>query len=269
VQVSNLPAKIGGDPVNMDAIPVKRTPTRQKVRLAILFFMLILFPVLMNYFSVFLIIEGSAQGIMVFSFFFWTAWVVLALFLGRTACGWVCPLGAYQETKDRMVSKSLHKVKYLRVTKYILAVAWVGAIIWAAVSAGGYTTVNLLYNTELGVSIDRPEGWFTWGMIVIIILLPVFFLGRRGFCHYFCPWGVLNITVTRLKNFFRIPSLHLRANKTRCKQCQTCTANCPMSLPVMAMVQSGSMKNDECILCGTCADNCPGDVIRYSWHQPD
>src|SRR5512139_589113 len=91
---------------------------RQKLRLVILFFMVILFPILMNYFSVFLIIEGSSKGIMVFSFFFWTAWVVLALFLGRASCGWLCPLGAFQETKDRMVPKNLARIKYLKWVKY-------------------------------------------------------------------------------------------------------------------------------------------------------
>jgi len=101
----------------------KGMPTRQKVRLMLLFLMVILFPVLMNYFSVFLIIEGSSKGIMVFSFFFWTAWVVMALFFGRAACGYLCPLGAYQETKDRMASKSLIKIRYLKWVKYVLAVA--------------------------------------------------------------------------------------------------------------------------------------------------
>ena len=64
------------------------------------------------------------------------------------------------------------------------------------------------------------------------------------------------------------PSLHLRADINKCKQCRTCNTNCPMSLPISEMVKSGSMKNDECILCGTCVDNCPGSVISYSWGKP-
>jgi polyferredoxin len=175
--------------------------------------MLILFPILMNYFSVFLIIEGSSKGIMVFSFFFWTAWVVLALFFGRAACGYLCPLGAYQETKDRMAPKSLIKIRYLKWVKYVLAVAWVGAIIYFAIVAGGYKTINLLYNTESGVSVSSAQSWLTWGTIVLVVLLPAFLTGRRGFCHYFCPWGVLNIDSTRIKSFFRWPSLHLEASR--------------------------------------------------------
>ncbi len=249
-------------------IASKGMATRQKIRLAILFLMVLLFPITMNYFSVFLIIEGSSRGIMTFSFFFWTAWVILALFFGRAACGYLCPLGAFQETKDRMVPKQLNNVKYLKITKYMLAVAWVGAIIYFAITAGGYQTVNLLYSTDSGVSIDRAEGWFTWGSIVLIVLLPVFIIGRRAFCRYFCPWGVLNTVSTRLKNFFRWPSLHLESKKDNCKQCRTCLANCPVGLSAADMVKAGSMKNDECILCGTCVDNCPNKAIKYSWGRP-
>ena len=245
----------------------KRAP-RQKIRLTVLFLIMITFPITLNYFSVYLIIEGSGQGIMTFSFFFWSLFAVTSLFLGRAACGYTCPLGAFQETKDRMVSKKLARIKYLKVVKYILAVGWVGAIVYAAISAGGYRTVNLLYNTESGVSIDSAQGWIMYAMIVLIILLPAFFIGKRGFCHYFCPWGVLNMTGTRIKNFFRLPSLHLKAARDKCKQCHTCDDNCPMSLPVSEMVQSGSMKNSECILCGTCADNCANGVIEYSWGKP-
>lgn len=254
--------------MNAVATGVKQVPTRQKIRLAILFFMVILFPIFMNYFSVFLIIEGSSKGIMVFSFFFWAAWVVIALFFGRAACGWLCPLGAFQETKDRMTSKSLAKIKHLKWVKYVLAIAWVGTIVYFAIAAGGYKTINLLYNMESGVSVDSAQSWFTWGTIVLVILLPAFFIGRRGFCHYFCPWGVLNIISTKIKNFFRWPSLHLEASKDKCKQCRTCLANCPMSLSIADMIQSGSVRNDECILCGTCVDNCPNKAIKYSCGKP-
>ena len=152
--------------------------------------------------------------------------------------------------------------------KYVLAVAWVGAIVAMAVMAGGYRQANLLYNTEAGVSVDSAQGWITFFVVVLAVLLPVFLLGKRGFCHYFCPWGVLNMSATWLKNSLRLPSLRLAAQTEECRQCHTCSANCPMSLPVSAMVKAGSMTNRECILCGTCADNCPSGVIAYTWRRP-
>ena len=229
--------------------------------------MLILFPITMNYFSVFLIIEGSSMGTVAFSLVFWFAWVVGALLFGRAACGYLCPLGAFQEAKDRMVPNNLKMIRYLKIVKYVLAVAWVGAIVASAVSAGGYHSVDLLYNTSSGVSIDRAQGWITWGMIVLVVLLPSFFIGKRAFCRYLCPWGVLNTVSTKIKDFLRLPSLRLVPEGEKCKRCGTCSANCPMSLPVAEMVQHQSMRNDECILCGTCVDNCPNRAIHYSWRR--
>ena len=248
-------------------VAIRKMALRQKIRLTILFLIFLTFPITLNYFSVFLIIEGSAQGIATFSFFFWSLFTLTALLFGRAACSYICPLGAIQETKDRMAPRVLTRIKYLRVLKYILAVAWVGAVVYAAISAGGYKTIDLLYNTESGVSVDSAQGWITYSIIVLIILLPVFFIGKRGFCHYFCPWGVLNITGTKIKNFFRWPSLNLKATGEKCQQCRTCDRNCPMSLEPSKMVQSGSMDNTECISCGTCVDNCPNEVIKYFWRR--
>lgn len=238
---------------------------RQKTRLSILFLILLTFPITFNYFSVYLIIQGSSEGVMTLSFFFWSAWTVTSLVFGRAACGYICPLGAIQETKDRMAPKKLIRIKYLKIIKYVLSIAWVGSIIAFVIIAGGYSSINLLYFTESGVSIDEPIKWITYGIIVVITIIPAFFIGKRGFCHYFCPWGVLNMVGTKLKDFFRWPSLHLRVDNEKCKRCLTCNANCPMSLPIPEMVKSGSMKNNECILCGTCVDNCPNGVICYSW----
>jgi len=248
----------------------RKTTTRQKVRLSLLFFMMLTFPITMNYFSVYLIIESAGQGIVAFTLLFWSAFVVTALFLGRAACGYFCPLGALQETKDRMVPKQhLARIKFLKAVKYVLAVAWVGGIVAMSISAGGYKTIDLLYNMHSGISIDSLENWIMWGIIVVIVLLPTFLIGKRGFCHYFCPWGVLNTIVTKAKDFIRLPSLHLVVRKDECKQCHSCDRACPMSLPVSTMSKNGSMKNSECILCGTCADTCPNGVIKYSWGKPE
>jgi len=240
---------------------------RQNIRLAILFLILLTFPITLNYFSVYLIIESAGQRIIAFTFIFWSLFTVTALLFGRAACSYVCPLGAIQEVKDRMAGKKLAKIKYLKWIKYVMAVLWVGAIAAAAISAGGYQTVNLLYKTESGVSVDSVQSWLTYFSIVLVVLLPVFFIGKRGFCHYFCPWGVLNISATKVKNFFKWPSLRMKAASDRCKQCHTCDRNCPMSLEVSKAVLAGNMNNTECILCGTCADGCPNGTIAYSWRR--
>ena len=242
---------------------------RQKFRLTLLFFMFFTFPITLNYFSVYLIMESASKGIANFSLFFWGFWVLVALVVGRVLCGYLCPLGAIQEARDRTGGGRLRRVKYLKGVKYVLAVAWVGAVIWAIVYGGGYHTVDLKYNTPNFVSVDSAQSLVMFYIVAAVPLLPALFMGKRSFCHYFCPWGVLNTLSTKVKNFFGWrPSLNLKADSHKCQQCHSCEKVCTMSLPVTQMVQKGSMDNSECILCGSCVDNCPQKVISYTWRKP-
>ena len=241
--------------------------TRQRTRRIVLFLILIALPITLNYYSVFLIVQSASEGVANFSFFFWVSFALTSLVIGRLACSWICPLGAVQETLDRMAELRLKRIKYLKVIKYVLAVAWVGAIVALAISAGGYHKVNLLYNTESGVSVDSSMSLIAYYTVLLVPFLPALFLGKRAFCHYFCPWGVLNTVGTKIKNLFRWPSLNLKADSSQCVNCKTCNRECTMSLDVNAMVQRGSMDNAECILCGSCVDNCKRGVIKYAWRR--
>jgi len=68
---------------------------------------------------------------------------------------------------------------------------------------------------------------------------------------------------SKIKNYLKLPSVHLEPISGKCKQCKICDQNCPMSLEVSKMVQNSSMENAECILCGVCVDNCPQGIIKY------
>jgi polyferredoxin len=101
------------------------------------------------------------------------------------------------------------------------------------------------------------------------VMVPTAFaLGKQAHCHYFCWQAPILILGTKLKNHFRWPSLHLRADSAACKDCGACDRRCPMSLTVAKMVQSGNTDHAECILCGSCVDACPHGAIRFSFGAP-
>ena len=241
--------------------------TRQRVRRAILLVTFLTFPLTFKYLSPYIIIDGARQGIIAGSFIYFALLFVFSLVFGRAACGWACPAAGMQEWSSAVNDKAVKGGK-LNWLKYFIWVPWLGIIITMVIIAGGLSSVNPFHLIENGISVGAPTDYIMYFLVVGIIVLLSFTMGKRAFCHYVCWMAPFMIIGTKIRNLVRWPSLHLVPATGTCKQCMTCTENCPMSLPVTKMVQSGSMKNDECILCGTCVDNCPNKVINYSWGKP-
>ncbi|MDD5502518.1 MAG: 4Fe-4S binding protein [Candidatus Thermoplasmatota archaeon] len=236
---------------------------RQKIRNAAILLSFLLFPITLNYFSPYLIIDAAAQGIVAGSFLTFSALFLSSLFLGRAFCGWVCPGAGIQEAcfaiNDKKVRRRSDRIKWM------LWVPWIGGIALAAVLAGGLRAVNPLYMTETGTSVAEPANYFVYFSIVALFVILSFAVGKRALCHCVCWMAPFMIIGTKIKNALRLPSLGLKAAPEKCKKCGACDKNCPMSLDVSKMVEANRMKNGECILCGSCIDNCPANAIKYSW----
>ncbi|MBS4023142.1 MAG: 4Fe-4S binding protein [Dethiobacter sp.] len=237
---------------------------RQRMRKSILFFSFLLFPITFNYFSPYLMIEGTLNRVVSASLITWTFWFMASLLIGRAACSYICPFGGLQMLKEAAAEKKLKEINYLRSVKYLLWLAWVGSVAFLAFRVGGYLRIDLLYNTENVVSLDSPASNITYFMLIIIVLLPTL-LGKMGFCHYFCPFGVFGILGTKIKDFLGYPSLRLQVSRDKCTECKKCDKSCPMSLQVSTMVSAGVASNTECTLCGSCVDSCNQKAISYSF----
>lgn len=237
---------------------------RQRFRKVLILISFLLFPVTMWYFSPYLIIDGSTQGIIVGSFIVFSLQFASSLFLGRGFCGWACPAAGHQETFFLACDRKARGGR-LNWIKYFIWVPWIGGIVIAVVSAGGYHTIDLFWQTTYGISIAEPESYVIFYFILGLATVLALTAGRRGFCHYVCWMAPFMVIGAKIRNAAKWPALHLILDKGKCQSCLSCTKNCPMSLDVNGMVQKGSMVNSECILCGTCVDTCPQDAISYSF----
>jgi len=236
---------------------------RQKVRRGIILVSFFLFPATFYYFSPVLIIEASSKGIINGSFIMFLLLLVSAIFLGRAFCGWACPAAGCQEAIFNARSKTVTKGNLI---KWFIWFPWIFTIAFYAIKAGGYKHINFLFQTTYGFSIGNLQGLITYFIVLfILIVLPAFLVGKRAFCHQLCWMSPFMIIGRKIRNNFNWPSLKLIADPTSCKECHTCTYNCPMSLQVEDMVKNQKMENSECILCGTCVDGCKQNVIRYEW----
>jgi polyferredoxin len=248
----------------------KQLPARQRIRKTLVIIAFLSFPITMNFLSPYVIIDGASQGIVNGSLAMFGFMFVSSLLLGRLWCGWVCPAAGLQEMSEAINRKSVNgrKVDWI---KWLIWIPWVSLIIMLAMRAGGYHYIDLLMDTQNGISVagstDRPIviAYIIFYGVILLILGLSSLIGRRGFCHTACWMAPFMMIGRWLRNRLLWPSLRLKASAEACTNCNTCTRNCPMSLEVTAMVQAEKMENTECVLCGMCIDNCPAKAIRYSF----
>ncbi|HEY3318550.1 MAG TPA: 4Fe-4S binding protein [Coriobacteriia bacterium] len=237
---------------------------RQRIRRKILFFSFFVFPITLNYFSPYLMTRGTAEHIATASLFVWAAVFGTSLFVGRGFCGWGCPFHGLQLCWEKVADKPLKRVRWLRAVPWVLWGLWVAAAMTVAVLAGGWRRVDLLYMTPVGVSVDSAASLITYYTLFGLALLPAA-LGRRGFCHYLCPFGVWSIVGTKIADMLRLPRLRLRTAAPACNSCGRCDRVCPMSVQIAGLASAGKPDHGDCILCGSCVDDCPRKALRFGF----
>lgn len=237
---------------------------RQSVRKASLIIMFLLFPIVIFYFSPYLIILGALKGIATGSVIMFTLQFVLSLFFGRALCGFACPTGGLQECLMLANGKKAKGGK-LNWIKYVIWVPWLTAIVVLFVRAGGVRKVDFLFHTTNGISISEPFTYFIYYGVILLIVILSLTAGRRAFCHYVCWMSPFMVIGTKISKRLKIPSLHIKADNKACISCDRCSGKCPMSLDVGSMVKEGAMQSSECILCGECIDICPKKAISYDF----
>jgi len=178
-----------------------------------------------------------------------------ALLVGPLFCGWICPLGTFQEWLSVLGKKIFKKKynrfipykydKYLRFLRYIVLgwviamTAWSGKIVFSDYDP--YYALFQFWTGEVAVT-----GFIS---LFAVILLSLFV--ERPFCKYACPYGA----VLGVFNFIRI--FGLRRNGKTCISCSACDNVCPMNIPVS---NKGKIMNHQCISCFECTSTdgvCP------------
>jgi ferredoxin-type protein NapH len=147
--------------------------------------------------------------------------------------------------------------------KYGVTALWLGLLAYLFFGAGGIRSVDPFYGTDHGLSITSLEPLIVVFVIFALIFVIAYFMGRRGFCHVFCPVAALMIAGRKIRNLVGWPALGLGADASRCIDCNKCSRECPMGLDVHSMVKEEKMETPECITCASCTDICPKGAITF------
>ena len=197
--------------------------------------------------------------------------MLLGLTLGRTVCGFLCPMGLLQELIHRVPTPKIPKGKVTRVLSYgkyvtlgLLAVAlpiYFGAqqlplpafckYICPAGTLEG--AVALLTHPENDSLFSMLHGLFTQKMVILILLAALCVFCYRAFCRFLCPLGAI------YGFFARVSLLGIRVEEDKCTHCGLCLSRCPVDIRRVG--------DHECVHCGACKAVCPTGAISWKGSQ--
>jgi len=160
-----------------------------------------------------LTIADSSYAIPITAGLFFVLPLVFTLFVGRTFCGAVCPLGAIQ---DAVLIHPVAIPRWLESGLRLMAYTYLGAaVLFAAI---GNSFVICRYDPFVGFF--RLSG--NWNVLIIgaSLLLIGLFIGRP-YCRFLCPYGVL------LRQASRLSKWRVTITPDECIKCRLCEDACP------------------------------------------
>lgn len=198
----------------------------------------------------------------------WYVLGILLLFgltLGRTICGWLCPMGLIQELLHKIPTPKLKKSRITRALSYLkygvlIVFALALPLIYAArrvplpafckyiCPAGTLEgAVGLLANPANADKLSMLGVLFTRKLVILIVILAACVFIYRAFCRFLCPLGAI------YGLFARVALIGVRVDAGKCTGCGRCVARCGMDIRRVG--------DHECIHCGACAAECPTQAI--------
>lgn len=193
--------------------------------------------------------------------------LLFGLILGRTICGFLCPVGLEQELLYKIKTPKLKKSKITRIfsyLKYVILLALVVAVpvmyavgsvpvpgfckyICPAGTFGG--AIGLLIHPGNADKFSMLGPLFTWKFAVLVAVCVASVFIFRFFCRFFCPLGALY-------GFFnKIALIGVKLDQNKCTDCGLCVAHCKMDVKRVG--------DHECINCGECISVCPAKAITW------
>ena len=199
----------------------------------------------------------------------WYALGIVMLFgmtLGRTICGWLCPIGLIQDLLHRIPTPKLKKspaTRTLSWLKYALLIVFAVAIpLWFGLRwdmplpafckyicpAGTLEgALGLLATPARREVMPMLGGLFTWKLAVLLVLVVACVFCRRAFCRFVCPLGAI------YSLFSRVALTGVRVDAGRCNGCGACVRRCELDVRHVG--------DRECIHCGECMAVCAQGAI--------
>ena len=193
--------------------------------------------------------------------------MLYGLTLGRTICGFLCPLGLLQDLLHKIPTVKIRKNHVTRILSYlkyvILAIFVVIVPFWYSLQSypvpafckyicpggtfGG--AIGLLSNPANFDKYSMLGVLFTRKFLILLVVTGLCVVIYRAFCRFLCPLGAV------YGLFAKVCVIGVKVEAPKCTDCGRCVRECPMDIRRVG--------DHECIHCGKCVDVCPTKAISY------
>ena len=192
--------------------------------------------------------------------------MLYGLILGRTICGWLCPLGLIQEllnklptpkVKKNRVTRALSWLKYVVLALFVVGItAWYGIAHGVALPAfckyicpaGTFEgAIFLLSNPKNAGDFSMLNILFTRKFVIMLVIGLACVFCYRSFCRFLCPLGAI------YGLFSKVAVVGVKVDAARCNHCGSCVRSCGMDVRHVG--------DHECIHCARCMDVCNQKAI--------
>ncbi len=195
--------------------------------------------------------------------------LLYSIILGRTICGFLCPVGLLQELLYKIRTPKLKKNKITRILSYfkyvLLGVLVIGIPLIYGLQAKNIPlpgfckyicpagtfegAIFLLSNPNNTDFFSMLGHLFTWKFCLLIIFVVSSVFIYRFFCRFFCPLGAI------YGLFNKLAILGVKVDDSKCDHCNVCISNCKMDVKKVG--------DHECIQCGECMKGCHNNAIKW------
>jgi len=231
----------------------------------------------------------------IFPFFTLGAMVIILTIIGRSACGWVCPIGTIQDfaslpNREKIrpapsTEKELRRLKAYILTLVMFFTIWISISVVLGTADMLKEAMNIFADAVFDVfnpayilfvvlpsqampnSLDNLWLLGTWPIMIwlqlifVALVVVVSFWFPRWFCRWICPAGWF------YGIFSRDALIGIGRNPARCTPdvCNICEVVCPMNIRIRRFPYQ-HMHSADCIMCLDCKSHCPNKAIalRFS-----
>lgn len=214
--------------------------------------------------------------------------VLMFIVLNKAFCGWICPLGFFQEVLNLIGQKlGLQRIDSLpdKVVDRIRPIKWLILVllVFALPLLTGFGITGhevgdpyckicpsrILTSLATGDTSQLYLDTSSWGYLFLSMVANFLFgliivwglFVRQPFCRI-CPLLALHAV------FRKIGMVRLVKNaKPRCEKCGLCAKACPMDIrEIHTEMENRNVLFPDCTLCGRCVEFCPDkDVLQFKY----